>query len=182
MEQFSPGFPLVTCTFWFVFQRSENSVLVYNHWFVELSLRWRHNDHDGVSNHQPHGCLLNRLFRRRSKKTSNPRVTGLCVGNSPGPVNSPQKGLRGKCFHLMTSSSFSPSRGISDLAYFIRNFDWNRCVHIHQWQPTIYNQMDTYQRQTWGSIQTNKHKTTTAIRSKWINMQRLVDSVSHATP
>ena len=27
--------------------------------------------------------LLNRLFRRRTKKTSKPRVTGLCVGNSP---------------------------------------------------------------------------------------------------
>ena len=48
------------------------------------SLRWRHNDHAGVSNHQPHGCLLNRLFRRKSKKTSKLRVTGLCAGNSPG--------------------------------------------------------------------------------------------------
>ena len=57
-----------------------------------ISLRWRHNDHDGGSNHQPHGCLLNRLFRRKSKKTSKLRVTGLCVGNSPGPVNSPHKG------------------------------------------------------------------------------------------
>ena len=56
------------------------------------SLYWRHNDHDGVSNHQSHGCLLNRLFRRRSKKTSKLRVTGLWVGNSPGPVNSPHKG------------------------------------------------------------------------------------------
>ena len=55
-------------------------------------LHWRHNDHDGVSNHQSHGCLLNRLFRRRSKKTPKLRVTGLCVGNSPGPVNSPHKG------------------------------------------------------------------------------------------
>ena len=33
-----------------------------------LSLQWRHNGHDSVSNHQPHDCLLNRLFRRRSKK------------------------------------------------------------------------------------------------------------------
>ena len=47
-------------------------------------LRWRHNDHAGVSYHQPHGCLLNRLFRRKSKKTSKLRVTGLCAGNSPG--------------------------------------------------------------------------------------------------
>ena len=47
-------------------------------------LRWRHNEWDGVSNHQPHDCLLNRLSGRISKKTSKPRVTGLCVGNSPG--------------------------------------------------------------------------------------------------
>ena len=46
-------------------------------------LQWRHNERDGISNHQPHDCLLNRLFRRRSKKTSKLRVTGLCVGNSP---------------------------------------------------------------------------------------------------
>ena len=58
---------------------------------LPLTLHWCHNDHDGVSNHQPHGCLLNRLYRRRSKKTSKLRVTGLCVGNSPGPVNSPHK-------------------------------------------------------------------------------------------
>ena len=60
--------------------------------WIYKPLQWRHNDHDGVSNHQPHGCLLNRLFRRRSKKTSKLCVTGLCVGNSPGPVISPHKG------------------------------------------------------------------------------------------
>ena len=31
------------------------------------------------------------FFRRRSKKTSKLRVTGLCAGNSPGTVNSPHK-------------------------------------------------------------------------------------------
>ena len=46
-------------------------------------LQWRHNGRNGVSNHQPHHCLLNRLFRRRSKKTAKLRVTGLCAGNSP---------------------------------------------------------------------------------------------------
>ena len=39
---------------------------------------------DGVSNHQPHHCLLNRLFGCRSKKTSQLRVIGLCALNSPG--------------------------------------------------------------------------------------------------
>ena len=47
------------------------------------SLEWRHNERDGVSNHQPHDCLLNRLFRHRSKKISKLCVTGLCEGNSP---------------------------------------------------------------------------------------------------
>ena len=59
---------------------------------LHATLRWRYNDSDGVSNHQPHDCLLNCLFGRISKKTSKLHVTGLCVGNSPGPVNSPHKG------------------------------------------------------------------------------------------
>ena len=54
------------------------------HWLNDLTLQCHHNGHDGVSNHQPHDCLLNRLFRRRSKKTPKLRVTGLCAGNSPG--------------------------------------------------------------------------------------------------
>ena len=56
---------------------------VRNYIAVFRESQWRHNGHDGVSNHQPHDCLLKRLFRRRSKKTSKLRVTGLCVGNSP---------------------------------------------------------------------------------------------------
>ena len=43
------------------------------------TLQWRHNERDGVSNHQPHDCL----FRRRSQKITKLRVTGLCAGNSP---------------------------------------------------------------------------------------------------
>ena len=48
-----------------------------------LSLHWRHNGRDGVSKHQPHDCLLNCLFWRRSKKTLKLRVTSRCAGNSP---------------------------------------------------------------------------------------------------
>ena len=47
------------------------------------TLQWRHNEHDDVSNHQSHDCLVNRLFRRTSKKPSRLRVTGLFDGNSP---------------------------------------------------------------------------------------------------
>ena len=48
-----------------------------------LALRWRHNGYDSVSNHQPRECLLRRLIRPTSKKTSKLRITGLCAGNSP---------------------------------------------------------------------------------------------------
>ena len=60
---------------------SQTNINTVNQW---CSLEWRHNEPDGVSNHQPRHCLFNRLFRRRSKKTSKPRVTGLCAGNSQG--------------------------------------------------------------------------------------------------
>ena len=47
------------------------------------TLQWCHNECDGVSNHRRLDGLLNPLFRRRSKKTSKLRITGLCEGNSP---------------------------------------------------------------------------------------------------
>ena len=73
-------------------------------WCLNIALHWRHNEHDGVSNHQSHDCLPNRLFRRRSKKTSKLRVTGFCRGIHQWPVTSPHKGpVTGKCVHLMTS-------------------------------------------------------------------------------
>ena len=58
---------------------------------VTTALHWRHNRHDSVSNHQPYDYLLNRLFRRRSKKISKLRVTGLCAGNSPETGEFPHK-------------------------------------------------------------------------------------------
>ena len=55
----------------------------YTYVDVITSLQRRHNGRDGVTNHQPHHCLLNRLFRWRSKKISKLRVTGLCGWNWP---------------------------------------------------------------------------------------------------
>ena len=57
-------------------------VPMWIYWINVSVLQWDHNGCDGVSNHQSHHCLLNRLFRRRSKKTSQLRVTDLCAGNS----------------------------------------------------------------------------------------------------
>ena len=73
-----------------------NMTLISKH-FVCLTcmprtLQWRHNERDGVSYHRRLVYLLNRLFRRRSKKTSKLHVTGLCEGNHRWPVDSPHKG------------------------------------------------------------------------------------------
>ena len=51
--------------------------------YTHYTLQWRYSKRDGVSNHQPHHCSLNRLYRRRSTKISKLHVTGLCEGNSP---------------------------------------------------------------------------------------------------
>ena len=50
---------------------------------ISISLQWRHNERDGVSNHRRHDCLLNRFVRRRSEKPSKLCGTDLCEGNSP---------------------------------------------------------------------------------------------------
>ena len=46
--------------------------------------QWRHNERVDISYNRGLDCLLIRLFRRKSKRTSKLRVTGLCEGNSPG--------------------------------------------------------------------------------------------------
>ena len=56
---------------------------ILDHQQAGWPLQWRHSECDGVSSYRPHDCLLNSLFSRRSKKTSNPRVPGLCAGDSP---------------------------------------------------------------------------------------------------
>ena len=66
--------------------------------------RWRHNGRVGVSNHRRLDGLLNRLFRLRSKKTSKPRLTGRCEGNSPVTSEFPSQ---------RTSNAESPSHGAS---------------------------------------------------------------------
>ena len=85
-----PGAHIFVKRFWLsncIYQqmsRCLTSARGYITFWISFSLLWHHNGRDGVSNHQPHDCLLNRSFRCRSKKTSKLRVTGLCVGNSQG--------------------------------------------------------------------------------------------------
>ena len=75
-DEITYPFPNFNCCTVDVWEWTRNFVphLTYN----GCTLQWRHNGRDGVSNHHPHDCSLNRLFRRRSKKTPKLRVTGLC--------------------------------------------------------------------------------------------------------
>ena len=63
------------------------------------TLQWSHKTYtgrDGVSNHQPHDCLLNRLYKA-------PASLAFVWGIHRWPVNSPHKGpVTRKMFHLMT--------------------------------------------------------------------------------
>ena len=56
------------------------------------SLQWRHNERDSVFKSPASRLFINRLFRRRSKKTPKLRVTGLCEENSLGTGEFPHKG------------------------------------------------------------------------------------------
>ena len=56
------------------------------------ALQRRHNDLDGVSNHQHLDCLLNRLLRRTSKKRQNSALLVFVKGIHRWQVDSPHKG------------------------------------------------------------------------------------------
>ena len=72
--------PVVSQQFWF--STVCKKVCGWTTLSGSYSLQWRHNEHDGISNHQPHNCLLNHLFRHRWMKTLKLCVTGLWEGNS----------------------------------------------------------------------------------------------------
>ena len=97
---------------------------------TKVTLLWRHNGPDSVSNHQPHDCL---------------RVTGLCAGNSPwtGEFPAQMASNVGKWFHLMTPSCLQLSkyeprcrRWVVNLRHQIPHgkFIWIIAVsYIHNW-------------------------------------------------
>ena len=106
----------------------------------------RHNGHDGVQNHQPHHCLLNRLFERRSKKTSKLRVTGLCEGISPGTGEFPTQ---------MASNAENVSIWWRD--HMVVNLPRPQCVkfdgaHHHSWK-CIHSLHQTHNQCSLKSVQ-----------------------------
>ena len=58
----------------------------------KVPLQWSYNESDGVWYLQRLHCLFNRLFSRRSKKTSKHSAPSLCEGNPPVTSIFPHKG------------------------------------------------------------------------------------------
>ena len=104
-----------------------------------------HNERDGVSNHQPHDCLLNRLFRRRSKKTSKFRVTGLCVGNSSATGEFPAQ----RASYAEDVSIWWRHRGLGGVLWqqiFFHIFAPNAILN-HRWLTTSHKPSNIDHRQ-----------------------------------
>ena len=69
-----------------------------------LPFQWHHNEYDGVANHQPHDCLLNRYSGADQRKHQSSASLAFVRRIHWGPVNSAHKGqVTRKCFHSMTS-------------------------------------------------------------------------------
>ena len=97
-----------------------------------FTLRWRHNERDSVSNHQPRDCLFNRLFTRRSKKTSKLRVTGLCAGNSPEPGEFPAQ----RASNAENGSIWWRHHEINTFVYRLTHWGLMPHIYIHTYTHT----------------------------------------------
>ena len=93
------------------------------------ALQWRHNEYGGVSNHRRLDCLLNHLFRCKSKKTSEVRVTGLCEGNSPVTGEFPAQRASNRKMFPFDDVIVVSRTGADDMAT-TKLSTTNRCVYL----------------------------------------------------
>ena len=94
------------CLLWGFWGKFTGTVLYLQCRQMYITLQCRYNEHDGVPNHQPHECLLSRLFNAQTKENIKaPRHWPLCGEFTEDQWIPRTKGqLRGRCFHLITSS------------------------------------------------------------------------------
>ena len=100
---------------------------------VWMSLQWRHNQHEGVSNHQSHDCLFCANERKHLSFASLAFVRGI----HRWPVNSPHKGpVTRKSFRLITSSwgrhcnLITNSHGGSSWTYTEQRYPWKQSLPL----------------------------------------------------
>ena len=71
---------------------------------IGFPLQLGHNERDGVSNHQPHDCLLSRFSGAGQRKHQSSASLGFVRGIHRWPVNSPHKGLITRKMTLLRTS------------------------------------------------------------------------------
>ena len=76
---------------------------------VHSPLKWRHDERDGVSNYQPHDCLLNCLLKARIKESIKAQLHWPLCGEFTGDrwILRTKGQWHRKYLHLMTSSCLS---------------------------------------------------------------------------
>ena len=112
-------------------------------------IEWRHNLSDGVSNHRRLDCLLNRLFRRRSKKTSKFRVTGLYGGIHRWPVNSSHIGPATRKILPFDDVILLPHRRYVRVFNFYSTTNTKQVTPIHQAMMDRHAKMSSSESPLW---------------------------------
>ena len=132
-----------------------------------MPLQWRHNEPDGVSSHQPHDCLLNRLFGGDQRKHQSSASLAFVRGIHRWPVNSPHKGpVTRKMFPfddvIMLSAifAFQVRLGVHEICLFpVYAVSWFLVFHSLRtrvkWKPFITPLGNTVVRSwhNWTNIQ-----------------------------
>ena len=80
------------------------------------TLQWRHNERNGVSNHQPHDCLLKRYQAQIKKNIKAPRHW-ICAGNSPVTGEFPAQRVS----------------NVENVSIWWRHHKWNAHQRYHLW-------------------------------------------------
>ena len=106
----------------------------------DLILLWRLNECKGVSNHQHHDCLPNRLFRHKSKKTSKlphkgPVTRKMFPSDDVIMLPTIVYQLYSRPSHDLAVWSMPATIGwvVEITRYRMLRFHWNYEIWIHKW-------------------------------------------------
>ena len=125
---------------------------------TSLTLQWRNNERNGVSNRWRLHYLLKCWFRRRSKETSKFRVTDLCEGNPPVTGGFTSQGASGAENVSITIWWRHHARG-----------KWN-IFHVHATIPHEVKEVFPWKRYTTMYLKVEKCRNTTQINSLKLNI------------
>ena len=113
----------------------------------DVTLQWRQNEHDGLSNNQPHDCLLSVYSDADQRKHQSSASLAFVRGIHRWPVNSPHKGpVTRKMFPfddvIMSFKVHDPRirtyqyiyKYLRLISYYVAIWPWNT---LHQWHGLL---------------------------------------------